>query len=246
MLRISKAQHAALSKGKGAGVQRCPLAQVGPTAGAAVVNTGFGSAVDALVSKSPSLSSRMATLKQQGWQIVFGPKGTSGSNCDRRHRTITIGPDCQDNPTELVARLSHETGHALNPNHPGSDGNYVEQGTLSKDQFVSQNVNRELQDEGEATLCAVQVRNEILANGGPDIGVGGAQSKQYIAIAAKYPDPRDRAKARTEIANLYVDGEKPSGQPNGENFTYRQHFAQGYAAGYNYIKWAWNSILNVL
>ena len=103
---------------------------------------------------------------------------------------------------------------------------YVPPDGLTRQQYIDQNVARSLRDEGEATMTNSDVRREISNNGGPDIGIAGAQPNTYQQIADRHPDPADRNQARTEIGNAYADGEHPSTTPGQ---TYRQYYSQPYA-----------------
>jgi len=184
--------------------------------GWALGNTG----ADGLIAMSPTLSNNIATLQAQGWTIAYGAPG-GGTFTDRQAKRITVDPNEADNPALLTQSLAHESGHALYTPDP-----YVPPTGLTCQQYIDQNVNRDLKDEGEATLTNIQVRKEIRDNGGPDIGIAGAQPDTYQQIADKYPDPAQRDQARQEIGNAFADGEHPSNAPDQ---TYRQYYQQPYA-----------------
>jgi hypothetical protein len=103
---------------------------------------------------------------------------------------------------------------------------YVQPAGLTRQQYIDQNTNSSLKDEGEATMTNADVRREINGNGGPDIGIAGAQPNTYQQIADRHPDPADRDQARQEIGNAFADGEHPSTAPTQ---TYRQYYNQPYA-----------------
>jgi len=180
------------------------------------IGTGLGGGVDQLVSMSPTLSRNIATLQSQGWTISYVP--SHGYYSDRTAKTIVI--DTND-PASAARELSHETGHGMYTPDP-----YVPPDGLTRQQYIDQNVARSLRDEGEATMTNSDVRREISNNGGPDIGIAGAQPNTYQQIADRHPDPADRNQARTEIGNAYADGEHPSTTPGQ---TYRQYYSQPYA-----------------
>ncbi len=192
----------------------------GAAPGTAPVSTGLGADVDALANKSPTLQNNVRTLQQKGWTIQYGAAGR-GSYTDRNTKTIVVDGSERGNPTAVAQTLSHESGHAgYTPDA------YVPPAGLTRDQYIAQNTNSSLKDEGEATMTNVQVRNEIVGNGGPDIGVAGAQADQYQAIAAQDAGPGQRDAARQQIGDAFADGEHPSTSPGQ---TYRQYYNQPYA-----------------
>jgi len=186
------------------------------------VTTGLGKDVDDLVAKSPTLAEKLADLQKKGWTIKYGQPG-AGTYANRDTKEIVVDPNGKGNPAGVVQSLAHESGHAgysLEPEVP--------QGSLTKDQYVQQNVNRHLKDEGEATLTNIQVAEEIKANGGPDIGIAGVNGPKYQDIYDKYPDPADRDKARNEIGQVYGTGEHTS--TNGQ--TYNDYYGAYYKNKY--------------
>jgi type VI secretion system secreted protein VgrG len=195
------------------------------------VSTGLGKKVDDLVAKSPKLTENLKKLEGK-CDIVYGEAG-KGTYYDKNalpRPKIVIDPNDKDNPESVVQSLAHESGHALYTLDP-----YVPPDGLTKEEYVAKNVNRNLKDEGEATMTNAEVRREILDNGGPDIGVAGSQSEKYKKIAEKYPDPKDRDKARQEIGDVFADGETPSGSQNAGK-TYRDYYGKPYADHYDKTK----------
>jgi type VI secretion system secreted protein VgrG len=189
---------------------------IGGAAGAA---TGLGGDVDAIAALSPTLEANIAALQAAGWTIKYGPAG-KGSYTDRAAKVIYVDSNDKGNPEQVVQTLAHESGHARYTPDP-----YVPPAGLTRDQFVQRNADRSLKDEGEATLTNVRVRQEIQSNGGPDIGLAGAQSAKYAAIANKYPDPAQRDQAREEIGREFANGEHPSTDPSK---TYDQYYSKPY------------------
>jgi type VI secretion system secreted protein VgrG len=196
-------------------VQACEAS--GPT-------TGLGADVDAFASRSPTLRRNLELLLAKGWKVQYGSAG-AGSYCTRKDKIIVIDEGQKNHPEEVVQTLSHESGHALYTPDP-----YVTLDGLSKPDYVARNVNRLLKDEGEATLMNAQVRQEILNNGGADIGIAGAQAAKYEQLAAQYPAAADRDVARQEIADLFADGEHPSTSPDE---TYREYYSKVYSNSYD-------------
>jgi hypothetical protein len=192
------------------------------------VQTGLGYRVDQLASRSPTLVANLKDLDGK-CDIAFGEEG-KGTYYDPNalpRPKIIVDPADADNPEAVVQSLAHESGHALYTIDP-----YVPPDGLSRQDYVDRNVQRDLKNEGEATLTNAQVRKEILDDGGPDIGIAGAQSQKYAEIAEKYPDPKDRDQARTEIGQIFADGEQPSGDENAGK-TYRQYYAKSYEDFYD-------------
>ncbi len=188
------------------------------------VKTGLGDDVDKIANKSPTLRSNIEKLQADGWTIKYGEAG-KGSTCDKKTKTILIDPNKKGDPAGITRSLAHESGHGLYKEDP-----YVPHNGLTKDEYVSRNVARNLKDEGEATLTNAQVRKEINDAGGPDIGISGTQQDKYQAIADKYPDPADRDKARKEIGDLFGNGEKASVPPHD---TYNDYYGKTYKDFYD-------------
>jgi uncharacterized protein involved in type VI secretion and phage assembly len=188
------------------------------------IASGLGAGADGLISMSPTLSRNIAALQAQGWTISYGTAG-AGSSTDRTAKRIVIDPNEQNNPNLLTQTLAHESGHAMYTPDP-----YVQPTGLTLQQYIDQNTNSSLKDEGEATMTNANVRREINNNGGPDIGIAGAQPDKYQQIANKYPDPAQRDQARQEIGDAFADGEHPSTAPTQ---TYRQYYNQPYADYYD-------------
>ena len=158
----------------------------------------LGADAAAITAKSPSLTADLKTLEAEGWKIQYGPAG-GGTFCDKEKKVITIDANEKGNATALVQSLSHEAGHARYSYTPDytSSKTYLE-GTLG--------------DEGQATLSNIRAQREILAAGGPDIGIAGnvANQKAYNAAYDRYVKTGDAATARHEIGQIYGKGEHTS------------------------------------
>jgi hypothetical protein len=100
-------------------------------------------------------------------------------------------------------------------------------GSLSKTDYVAQNVHQNLLDEADATINNVKVKEELVQAGGPNIGIAGAQSAQYKQLY-----DADPSTAREKIADLFAD-EHPSTDPNS---TYRQYYGKGFSDFYDATK----------
>jgi type VI secretion system secreted protein VgrG len=180
----------------------CPSASssaaAAPAPGDKPVETGLGNDVDELAGKSPTLQRDLEQLKKDGWKIDYGANG-GGSFADRSAKTITLDGNLRGNPAAATQTLAHEVGHARY--------NYVPDFS-SKDAFVRGT----LADEGAATMKNIEVRREILANGGPDIGIAGNPSNHaaYNSAYNQFLNDGNAGAARSSIGNIFGNGERTS------------------------------------
>lgn len=95
--------------------------------------------------------------------------------------------------------LSHEVGHATYTYTPDYSSNAAY-------------VNGALADEGAATMKNIQIQREILANGGPDIGIAGTPANHagYNAAYDAYLKTGDASAARQSIGTIFGSGEQTS------------------------------------
>jgi len=191
------------------------------------VTTGLGKAVDDQINKSPKFTQKIKSIQAKGYVFEYGEAG-KGSYYDKQKKRIVIDSNDKGNTKSILTTVAHEAGHADYETDP-----YVKPDGLTKDQYVKANTKRHLKDEGEATLTNVELAEDLKKNGGEEIDVGGSQSDKYKEIARKYPDPKDRDKARTEIGDLFADGEHPSTDPSK---TYRDYYGKAYEDYYD--KWS--------
>ncbi len=171
------------------------------------------------INKSPTLSKQITDLKKAGWTFKYGTPG-KGTFADRSTKTVVIDPNMANDRSQTLMLLSHEVGHAARP-----APTYIPPGTLSKADYVSQNVHQSLLDESDATINNIKVQKELADNGGPSIGVAGAQGNQYKQLY-----DTDPSTARDKIANLFGSGEHPSTDPSQ---TYSQYYAKPYSDTYD-------------
>ncbi|MCO7472134.1 hypothetical protein NJG16_18870 [Stenotrophomonas maltophilia] len=116
---------------------------------------------------------------------------------------IVIDENAIGQGSRIARSLSHEVGHHLftEPSDPTNKQSYV---------------NSKLRGEAAATLSNVQVQREIVAAGGPDIGVSGTGNRpqQYGAIAVELQAGRiNRSQAIEQIAEVFKT-EAPSVGPH--------------------------------
>ena len=186
------------------------------------LKTGLGDDVDKIASLSPTLTSKIEQLQKDGWTIKYRTDGKPGSECDKTNKVILIDPAEKGKPAAVTQTLAHEAGHATYTPDP-----YVPPAGLTKDQYVQKNTNSQLKDEGEATITNVEVRNEIKKNGGPDIGVAGAQSADYQKMVDENKGSRDDL--RQKIGDKFADGETTS--TTGQK--YRDYYGDFYKKEYD-------------
>lgn len=189
-----------------------------------IVHTGLGAKIDELAAKSPTLEHDLQALQKQGWSIQYGGKG-KGTFADRSKKSIHVDPSHKGHPLTLLQYLAHEAGHAMY-----KPGGYVGMDGKTRQQYIDGNVKNSLNDEGEATITNLQVRDELLKAKVGDIGVAGTQAKKYKELYKKYPQAKDRDTLREAIGKVYAAGEHPSTAPKS---TYGQYYAKPYAAAWD-------------
>ena len=138
-------------------------------------------------------------------QIIYGPAG-GGTEYDLETNTLTIDGIKRDNSRATTGSLAHESGHI--------DGPEIDYGSMESC----------LNSEGAAQMNRIRIRNEILARGGEDIGIGGSKENRpaYLYIYNEYIAGQiTYLEAINKIGNIYGDKEHPSFAPH---LTYRQFY----------------------
>lgn len=204
-----------------ASVYGSPGTPAPPSGAASTPKTGNPLTPDLMkdINKSPTLTKEIADLQSAGWTFKYGTPG-AGTYADRSTKSVVIDPNMADDHPTMLTLLSHEVGHAIRP-APA----FVPIGSLSKTDFIAQNVQGNLLDEADATINNIKVQEELAKNGGPNIGIAGAQGNQYKQLF-----DTDPATARNKIANLFADGEHPSTDPTS---TYRQYYGKNLSTFYD-------------
>ena len=143
--------------------------------------SGAGAKIDEMINKSPSLRQLWEDAKAAGWQIKFRDKG--GSAADPNDGIVWIDKndikDVKNFEIHMASLLSHEIGHAGTPFEKTIQGVDVED-------HVRRNTAKDMAHEGAAAFHNARARDEIMANGGPDIGIRGGFDKEYIRIYEDY------------------------------------------------------------
>jgi len=146
---------------------------------AARMLSGFSERAREVAAQSPTVTAQLEALDRQGWTVEVGPAG-GGSYADRQTNTLVI--DGGNSAEYQVGTIAHEGSHALYgqpPYHPPT-------ADMTREQYVNLNVNEALRDEGNAQFNRAAAQQEILGNGGPDVGMSGTQAAEYTRIYGEY------------------------------------------------------------
>ena len=155
-------------------------------------------AIQAIIAKPPTLQADLEALDAQGWRVEYGPAG-GGDKVKRGDKIIVIDGNIKNNPIKAVTAISYEVGHAQYPYVPDYS---------SKTAYLS----GAFANEGAATMKNIQAQREIMANGGPDIGLAGnpANHAAYNTAYDQYLLDGNAAAARSAIGGVFATGEKTS------------------------------------
>ena len=161
----------------------------------------LGDSVNELLAKSPSLQRDLKELAQDDWTFIYGEpgKGSFANRIQGKKSGIVLDGVYKSDPRGAIQTLAHEVGHAR----------YVYTVDLSSKATC---VDSFLSDEGAATLKNIEVQREILANGGPDIGIAGDPRNHaiYNRTFDSYLQSGNAGKARSEIGAVYRNDEHTS------------------------------------
>jgi hypothetical protein len=134
--------------------------------------TKFDPKVRDLVKQSPTLRAEVLKLEQNGYTFKTGPVA-DGYYTDWTGKNIVIDQPLSDATT--VSHIAHEVGHGVSNQQQSIPATP----TMTRNQYVQQNVDNLMHNEGEAQFNAAQVRAELKAAGQPDTGIPGSQSAAY-------------------------------------------------------------------
>jgi hypothetical protein len=146
--------------------------------------SGGGTDVDDILNKSPSLRKLWQEASDANWKIKYRDDKV-GSHADRENKVVWINKNDihagGDPAAKLATLLAHEIGHAGTPYSAGAriEGN-------TREEYVGRNTQRELEHEGAAAFHNARARDEIRANGGPDIEMRGGFDEEYRRIYEDY------------------------------------------------------------
>jgi uncharacterized Zn-binding protein involved in type VI secretion len=193
--------------------------------------TDLGMNVDILVSLSPTLSEAINALQQNGWSIEYG-KAAGGSFANRDQQIITVDVAEQGQATALAQTVAHEVGHAKYALDP-----YVPPSGLTRAQYIQQNTERHLDDEGAANFMNARARQEILNNGSQDIGIAGTQQAQYEQIYKDHTAGNiDERAASHQMGQLFGNGETTSTTGDTYNTYYGKDYADHWDNNYQGVR----------
>jgi WXG100 family type VII secretion target len=142
----------------------------------------FSPGMRALVKQSPTLRAEILQLAKGSYTISLGSAdGGLFTDPDLRNSRIVIPNIPNATDANFVSSLAHEVSHATHPDH------LVDYHSgMPRDEFVEPNVQIMVHGEGEAQFNGAQVRAEIIAAGGPDIGMNGSQTAAFEQVYADY------------------------------------------------------------
>ena len=128
--------------------------------------------------------------------MLFRSPADGGSYANRTMKTITLDGNLKADPIAATQTLAHEVGHATYP---------YSQDISSKAGYVAGS----LADEGAATMNNIRVQREVLANGGPDIGIAGnpANHATYTSAYDQFLKDGNAGAARNAIGAQFGKGE---------------------------------------
>jgi hypothetical protein len=187
------------------------------------VEVGLGEKTDAIINKSKTLQQHWAELQAKGWQVKYGPEGQKGSYCDRNSvpPTIVLDARLKNNPVRAAETFAHEVGHARYTPRPevGMEGK-------TREEYIRQNLDRNLDDEGAAAFENAKIMHEMRLNGGPaDFTVGGQNAADYLTIYGNYYTGRiNEEQAKHDMGQIFADRERTS--TTGQ--TYREYYSAQY------------------
>jgi hypothetical protein len=186
--------------------------------------SGLGPEVDNLLNLSPTLQKLWQKAHSEGWQFQAGHYGKR-SNADPNDHVIRINLDDAapgaDRAGRLASLISHEIGHAANDLQPIIEA-------PNKSDFVAKNTELQLKQEGDAAFENARVRDEIIANGGPDIGIRGGDDPKYIAVYENFKAGKiSEAEARSQMG--VIQGQEPDAlgdNPPSRKDNYEKNYGQ--------------------
>jgi hypothetical protein len=124
-------------------------------------------------SKSPTLSQSIRDLQRDGWTIAWNPDPRSPeTSTSMNSKTIWISQTARGNPALVWQYLAHEVGHATD----SMPQTINDPAWRYASQSLQGNEDQELKGEVNAQFFNAKIRQEILGNGGPDIGINGSDA----------------------------------------------------------------------
>ena len=144
------------------------------------IDTVLDQKVEDMLNQSPTLRRLWDQAVAKGWKLVVTEdvdKSQANPNTDPPTVFINpkdIGPG-GDQIAKMASLVSHEMGHAATPFSPPIQSD-------DRSEFIAKNTEQSLRHEGAAAFINAKTRDEIIANGGPDIGIRGGLDEWYIYV----------------------------------------------------------------
>jgi hypothetical protein len=146
------------------------------------IDTVLDQKVEDLLDMSPSLRRLWESATKAGWKLELTNEGKSRAEAGKPPRVLINPADINEGGdpfSKMASLVSHEMGHAGTPYQ-----DRIEADNMAD--FVSKNVAKDLQHEGAAAFVNAKTRDEIIAAGGPDIGIRGGLDEWYISVYEDY------------------------------------------------------------
>jgi type VI secretion system secreted protein VgrG len=146
------------------------------------IDTVLDQKVEDLLDMSPSLRRLWEIAKNAGWKLELTNEGKSRAVKSDPPKVLINPADIKEGGdpfAKMASLVSHEMGHAGTPYQ-----DRIEADNMAD--FVAKNVAKDLQHEGAAAFVNAKTRDEIIANGGPDIGIRGGLDEWYISVYEDY------------------------------------------------------------
>jgi hypothetical protein len=212
-----------------------PAAPSGILTGTAAQRAELNTLADRMSATSPRARELIGDFRNNGG--TFEPS-EKGGYFDKDKKVIAV-PGGSDE--QRMQTMAHELGHY--DYSKTSDGAYVPPGGPTggitdsqieqrrESNYITRNTDRRLADEAHATLTNNQIRNEMRASSGVDIGVAGDSAGKPMPFMPSAPFNEQRR----VIGDFYGTNLKTS--TTGENYrayyneTYIKHYRENFLSG---------------
>lgn len=183
-------------------------------------DAGLDQQLTELESRSPAFAEALAKVDRT--KIHLGKSGDGTANLPGGG--IQIDPDQMNDPASLFNSLAHEVGHAVQP-----DIQWEFDSTMTRQGYIDANTGLNLEDEAEALMMELAVREDLLKGDAPlDIGASGTTSADKLALYERYKaGDIDRDQMIKGAATL-IGTETPSKTDPGVN-NYVEHYGRAHA-----------------
>ncbi len=193
-----------------------PLSEAAALGATATPPPQLDTLLASLAVQSPTLASAIGVAKTAGYTFAYGAPGAGTCTIsDPKIMRVQVDPQEASSP-RLAATLAHELGHITDV-PPG----YEFDASMDRDRYITRNTIEDLEQEADATLTELEVRDEILAAGGADPGITGATAVEKIRLWEEHVAGRlSRPNLVHEIVMLFARVEQPSTDPSAKTYWY--------------------------